>query len=99
MKKEDVIANIRVNYSNLGIPEETIERLIDSGRRAGLSYSAIYTGIRYMIAQEYNTSEIFTVEDVAEILEVSIEEAAQLMNTNTEHKPTKYYIPPNYLNS
>lgn len=77
MTREDVISNALANYGKYGIERETAEKLVDSGLAEGLSYQAIYTGIKLAYAQEYGEHTLFSTAEVAEVLGVSEEMVIQ----------------------
>lgn len=77
MTREDVISNVLANYGKYGIEQGTIEELVDSGLKEGLSYQAIYTGIKLAYAQEYGEHTLFSTAEVAEVLGVSEEMVIQ----------------------
>lgn len=77
MTREDVINNVLANYGKYGIEQETIEELVDSGLKEGLSYQEIYTGIKLACAQEYGEHTLFSTAEVAEVLGVSEEMVIQ----------------------
>ena len=74
MTREDVFNNIKATYSRYGLTDEDIEQEIQSGEAHGFSYQTIYTGLRMALGNAYNTDEIFTPEEMAEALGVSVEE-------------------------
>lgn len=77
MTREDVISNVLANYGKYGIERKTVEKLLDSGLKEGLSYQAIYTGIKLAYAQEYGEHTLFSTAEVAEVLGVSEEMVIQ----------------------
>lgn len=77
MTREDVISNVLANYGKYGIEQGTIEELVDSGLKEGLSYQAIYTGIKLAYAQEYGEHTLFSTAEVAEVLGISEEMVIQ----------------------
>lgn len=77
MTREDVISNVLANYGKYGIKRKTVEKLLDSGLKEGLSYQAIYTGIKLACAQEYGEHTLFSTAEVAEVLGVSEEMVIQ----------------------
>lgn len=80
MRLQDAINNIYVNYSQYGIDKAEIRRLIIDGiQNYGLSVKACYNGLRMSLGQQYSQQEIFTVDEVAEMLEIDKQEALKLM--------------------
>ena len=77
MTREDVISNVLANYGKYGIEQGTIEELVDSGLKEGLSYQAIYTGIKLAYAQEYGEHTLFSMAEVAEAMGISEEMVIQ----------------------
>lgn len=77
MTREDVISNVLANYGKYGIEQGTIEELVDSGLKEGLSYQAIYTGIKLAYTQEYGEHTLFSIAEVAEVLGISEEMVIQ----------------------
>ena len=98
MTREDVINNVLANYGGYGIDRKTIEKLLDSGLKEGLSYQAIYTGIKLAYAQEYGEHALFTTKEVAEALGVSEEMVIQEIEKAKEElleygeNPSDYFL-------
>ena len=98
MTREDVINNVLANYGGYGINRKTIEKLLNSGLKEGLSYQAIYTGIKLAYAQEYGEHALFTTKEVAESLDVSEEMVIQEIEKAKEEllesgeNPSEYFL-------
>ena len=77
MTRDDVISNVLANYGKYGIERKTVEKLLDSGLKEGLSYQAIYTGIKLAYAQEYGEHTLFSMAEVTEAMGISEEMVIQ----------------------
>ncbi len=100
MTKKDLLNNIKSKYGKLGIDIKAIEKIIKSGEKQGFTYSKIYAGIRLSMYLEYGTQECFSLTEVAEIMEVSKEEALKRMEDIGAFTPSssqerqQFIIPP-----
>ena len=98
MTREDVISNVLANYGKYGIEQGTIEELVDSGLKEGLSYQAIYTGNKLDYAQEYGEHTLFSTAEVAEVLGISEEMVIQEIEKAKEEllesgeNPSEYFL-------
>ena len=98
MTREDVTNNVLANYGGYGIDRKTIEKLLDSGLKEGLSRQAIYAGIKLAYAQEYGEHALFTTKEAAEALGVSEEMVIQEIEKAKEElleygeNPSDYFL-------
>lgn len=114
MTRDDVINNIKSNYSQYGIDMKTIEDNIRSGESHGFSYQTIYTGLRMALSSTFGINEFFTVDEIAEALGESRENIISQIEEMREEiaaagldpddyalptsSPQRFVIPPGALN-
>lgn len=74
----DAINNIYATYGKYGLNKGKIGALICDGmENYGLSLETCYNGLRMSLGHEYNEQELFTTDEVAEMLDISKEEVIQ----------------------
>lgn len=80
MTINDAINLLLRRYGKFGITAKMLKPLIKSGiENYGLSVRTCYNGLRMSLGERYGIDERFSVGDVAKILEISKEEAAELV--------------------
>ena len=84
MKREEVVKNIMSTYKKFGVTEKEIEEVIDSGLKNGFSYDAIYTGLRLSYGNACGVEELFYPSDVAELFNITEDEANRVINESIE---------------
>ncbi len=79
--KEELLIAAKYNLSGF-----TVSSLVVEGTRQGFSRKAVLAGLRFGLALECGKQERFSVDEVAEMLGVSLEEAYNLIQQNcNEH--------------
>lgn len=76
MTIEEAADKLLQTYSAYGVRREFLIGLMEDGiRNYGLSAAAVFNGTRMMLGQQLGVRELFSVQDIAEMLEISEEEA------------------------
>lgn len=74
----DAVNNLYSTYGKYGLDKGKIWMLICDGmKNYGLSVETCYNGLRMTLGREYNEQELFSSDEVAEMLGVSKEEILQ----------------------
>lgn len=81
MTEEQIIAK---RYKRSGVTEEFVYTLVQSGVECGLSRKAALIGARMALGEKCGQQEYFTSEDIAEVLEITVEEANALIEENKD---------------
>lgn len=94
------VNNLYNTYKDYGADREQLTLLIADGLERGFTVRQAYNGVRMILGHENNVKELFTVSEVAEMLECSekevIEQIEQL-KSELERKgedTSKYFIEP-----
>lgn len=74
MDKQTVIQNILTNYGQYGITQETIEPLIDTGEKMGLTYDLMYLGLKAELCNLVGEEFYCTSSEMARAFDMSNEE-------------------------
>lgn len=74
MDRQTVIQNILINYGQYGITQETIEPLIDTGEKMGLTYDLMYLGLKAELCNLAGEEFYCTSSDMAAAFNVTNEE-------------------------
>lgn len=92
--RKTIINNLYSKYGKFGMNKAAIAHLVDSGVKQGLSYTAVYNGLRAVMGKEFGVRELFTAADVAECLGCTQEEAErQVEQLSREHPETVITVP------
>lgn len=76
MTIEEAADRLLQTYSTYGVRREFLVELLESGVvNYGLSVLAAFNGTRMMLGQQLGVQELFSARDVAEMLDVSEEQA------------------------
>ena len=111
MTIEQAADKLMATYARFGIDRREIVRLMRSGiENYDLTIGAVFNGCRMMLSEQFHTQELFSQRDIAEMLEISEEEAverieeakAQLIEQGedisqyiiSEPKRQKFIVPP-----
>lgn len=111
MTVEEATDRLLQTYSVYGVGREFLTGLMEDGiQNYNLSVEAVFHGTRMMLGQQLGVQELFSVRDVAAMLDVSEEEAvaeieaakAQLIEQGedisqyiiSEPKRQKFIVPP-----
>ena len=98
MTREDVTNNVLANYGGYGIDRKTIEKLLDSGLKEGLSRQPPPPPPTPPPRQEYGEHALFTTKEVSEALGVSEEMVIQEIEKAKEElleygkNPSDYFL-------
>ena len=76
MTIEEATDRLLQTYSVYGVGREFLTRLMEDGiQNYNLSVEAVFHGTRMMLGQQLGVQELFSARDVAEMLDVSEEQA------------------------
>ena len=76
----DAVNNLYATYGKYGLDKGKLGLLICDGmENYGLSLETCYNGLRMTLGNEYNEQELFSTNEVAEMLEIDKQEALKLM--------------------
>lgn len=74
----DAVNNLYATYGKYGLDKGKLGLLICDGmENYGLSLETCYNGLRMTLGNEYNEKELFSTNEVAEMLDMSNEEVIQ----------------------
>lgn len=92
--RKNIINTLYRKYGKFGMDKAAIAQLVDSGVKQGLSYTAVYNGLRAVMGKEFGVRELFTAADVVECLGCTQEEAErQVEQLSREHPETVITYP------
>lgn len=78
MTIEQAADKLMATYARFGIDRREIVRLMRSGiENYDLTIGAVFNGCRMMLSEQFHTQELFSQRDIAEMLEISEEEAVE----------------------
>ena len=78
MTIEHAADKLMATYARFGIDRREIVRLMRSGiENYDLTIGAVFNGCRMMLSEQFHTQELFSQRDIAEMLEISEEEAVE----------------------
>lgn len=78
MTIEEAADELMATYARFGIDRREIVRLMRSGiENYDLTIGAVFNGCRMMLSEQFHTQELFSQRDIAEMLEISEEEAVE----------------------
>ena len=78
MTIEEAADRLLQTYSTYGVRREFLVELLESGVvNYGLSVLTAFNGARMMLGQQLGVQELFSARDVAEILDISEQEAVE----------------------
>lgn len=101
MTYQDALTNLKNTYTvKYGFPEEAIKAMLDSGiKEYDLTVSTCYNGLRMMLGEQLGEEELFTAEEIAEMMQISKEEVLEEIENMKKHCETtgedfsKYAVP------
>lgn len=101
MTYQDALTNLKNTYTvKYGFPEEAIKAMLDSGiKEYDLTVSTCYNGLRMMLGEQLGEEELFTAEEIAEMMQISKEEVLEEIENMKKHCEaigedfSKYAIP------
>lgn len=73
------VNNLYNTYKDYGADREQLTLLIMDGLERGFTVQQAYNGVRMVLGHENNVRELFTVSEVAEMLECSEKEVIEQM--------------------
>ena len=73
MTRTAAINKLYSKYNKYGITKTQLSNLIFSGLSYNLSIKCIYNGLRFALANEFNEHELFSLDDICEMLETDKE--------------------------
>lgn len=77
MTRTAAINKLYSKYGKYGITKTQLSDLIFSGLADNLSIKCIYNGLRFVFANEFNEHELFSLDDICEMLETDKETLMQ----------------------
>lgn len=78
MTIEQAADKLMATYARFGIDRREIVRLMRSGiENYDLTIGAVFNGCRMMLSEQFHAQELFSQRDIAEMLEISEEEAVE----------------------
>lgn len=78
MTIEKAADKLMATYARFGVDRCEIVRLMRNGiENYDLTISAVFNGCRMMLSEQFHTQELFSQRDIAEMLEISEEEAVE----------------------
>lgn len=78
MTIEQAADKLMATYARFGIDRREIVRLMRSGiENYSLTIGAVYNGCRMMLSEQFHTQELFSQRDIAEMLDISDQEAVE----------------------
>ena len=77
MTRTAAINKLYSKYNKYGITKTQLSNLIFSGLSYNLSIKCIYNGLRFASANEFNEHELFSLDDICEMLETDKETLMQ----------------------
>lgn len=96
----DAINNLYATYGKYGLDKGKLGLLICDGMgNYGLSLETCYNGLRMALGNEYNEQELFSTDEVAEMLDMSKAEVIQEIEKSKAEleakgeNTSKYFIP------
>lgn len=78
---EQIIAK---RYKSFGVTEDFVHILVQSGIEYGLSRRAALIGARMALGEKCGVSEYFTLQDLAEVLGITVDEANAMIEENKD---------------
>lgn len=101
MTYQDALTNLKNTYTvKYNFPEDEIERMLRSGiTEYDLTVSACYHGLRMILGEQLGEKEYFTIEEIAEMMQISKEEVLEEIENMKKHCEaigedfSKYAIP------
>lgn len=78
MTIEEAATELMKTYSRFGVDKKELIRMMKNGvRNYDLTVESTFHGLRMMLSEQFHTQELFSQRDIAEMLEVSEEEAVE----------------------
>lgn len=97
MDRQTVIQNILTNYGQYGITQETIEPLIDTGEKMGLTYDLMYLGLKAELCNLAGEEFYCTSSDMARAFGVSNEEMNGIIEESRQELAAEGKDPDDYF--
>lgn len=97
MTRNLVILNLMNNYGKYGVTKELLDTLIDGGLADGINLYGVYLMLRMTLAMQFGEHEYATTEEIAAAMELSVEEANQLVEQLREDLTAAGEDPDQYI--
>lgn len=76
MTIEEAATELMKTYSRFGVDKKELIRMMKNGvRNYDLTVESTFHGLRMMLSEQFHTQELFSQRDIAEMLDVSEEQA------------------------
>lgn len=79
MTRELIIQNIMNNYGKIGITQDMVDEVIDTGLEEGMSYDLIYLDICRRISEITGEEFVCSASDLARAFGISVDEMDRII--------------------
>ena len=78
MTIEEAATELMKTYSRFGVDKKELIRMMKNGvRNYDLTVASTFHGLRMMLSEQFHTQELFSQRDIAEMLDISEQEAVE----------------------